>query len=160
MTIHVIFINMRLHLNSYSEHSYQEEWYSHSSFIYCYKINFLQRYDNPVGSGIFYNECVHLETTGFLPGIHRLASKSTCTMSLHCYYFTHWANYAALCISHLVNPHAADSLFLNNFNVHRHCFTSMLDMWNMMGQYLHLTAEHRFDLINSCFGKVYDVSGS
>ena len=106
----------------------------------------------------FYDEYIQLETTGFLPGVHHLASKSTCTMSLHCYYFTHWANYAALCISHLINPHAADRLFLNNFNVHQHCFTSMLDMWNMMSQYLHMTTEHKCFFINTWLGKVYDVS--
>ena len=121
-------------------------------------IFFVQQYATLESGSSFYDEYIHLETTGFLPGIHHLASKSTSTMSLHCYYFTHWANYAALCISHLINPHAADRLFLNNFNVHQHCFTSMLDMWNMMGQYLHMTTEHKCTLINNLLGIVYNVS--
>ena len=119
---------------------------------------FVQQYSTLESGSSFYDEYIQLETTGFLPGINHLASKSTCTMSLHCYYFTHWANYAALCISHLINPHAADRLFPSNFNVHQHCFTSMLDMWNMMGQYLHMTAEHKCFLINIWLGTVYDVS--
>ena len=84
-----------------------------------------------------------------------------CTMSLQCYYYTLWANYGALCMGQLLNPSIAEklkgTLFPEDFPVQQHCFTKMTELWNMLSQYLNLTAEHRFTLVNTCLGRVYEV---
>ena len=114
-----------------------------------------------VGSELSYNKATELNVESVLPGLPQMATNTSCTMSLQCYYFTLWANYGALCMGQLLNPSIAEklngTLFPKNFPVLQHCFTQMLGLWDMLSQHLNLTTEHRLTLVNACFGKVYEV---
>ena len=122
-----------------------------------------------VGSEVFYNKATELNVESVLPGLSKVAGmccamdySNGSTMSLQCYYFTLWANFGALCMGQLLNPSTAEklkgTLFPENFPVLQHCFTQMLGLWDMLSQYFNITAEHRLTLVNTCFGKVYEVS--
>ena len=97
-----------------------------------------------------------------LPGLSQVAAMTSHTMSLQCYYFTLWANYGALCISQLLTPSIVEdlqgSLFPNDFPVLQHCFQHMIDMWDKLTRYLHLTTESRVQLANNMFGSICHVS--
>lgn len=101
-------------------------------------------------------------STSILPGLPQVATMRKHTMSLQCYYFTLWANYGALCISQLLSPTITDDLqrklFTHNFPVAQHCFKQMVDLWEMLSRYLHLTTENRFVFVNDVFEKLYQVS--